>query len=332
MKDVLSEILPITIPNIHKMEEQIARDVRDALGLVETPSGRFILSKVMVDNYMSIAGITKEHIKLMINKMPIQTGWVTSNPFYNMLSIYLITFLAQNNLDAAVSTSRFYSAVTCSYLKVKYFPNNIDDEVMRYTLTQMHGASVVKEGFAKLCMKVADATLYKYIDSMVNDLDKQSFYRYLVDIRNKLNQSFKVIAWYYYDAINSKKQTNFEDIAEKINHNINSIASSDKVINYVSVQTGLSTLEIENLYVKILDHVDAVLAMQNIVLILLSTYNGIQNIEQMGSKNVVNRAYRTDEIVKTCKDLFDIIEEEIQIDDLKAILYLAILMILSYRS
>lgn len=331
MKEVLEEILSNTMPNIHKMEELINKDVREALSLVELPSGRFILSKVMVDGYMATAGISKHHIKLMIDKMPIQTGWVTSNPFYNMMLIYIITFLADNNLDAAVSTSRFYSAVTCSYMKAKYFPNNIEEDVMRYTLTQMHGASVVKEGFAKLCIKVADATLYKYVDALVHDLSQQAFYRYLVDVRNKLNQSFKVIAWYYYDAMKSKKQTNFEEIAERINHTINSIASSDKVINYVSVQTGLSTLEIENLYVKIIDHVDAVLAMQNVVLVLLTTYNGPQNIEQMGSKNVVNRAYRTDEIIKTCKDVFDMMGIELQIDDLKSILYLAVLMILAYR-
>lgn len=329
MKEIILNILQSTLPNVQKMEELINKDVHEALKLIEQPCGRFILSKNMVDNYIETANVSKEQIKMMISKMPV-AGWVTGNPFYNLLSIYLITFLADQNVNAAISTSRFYAAVTCGYLKAKYFPI-CDADVLRYTLTQMHGASVVKEGFSKLCMKVADQTLNKYIEPMVQTLHENVFYRYLVDIRNKLNQSMKIIAWKYYDVQENKKQTNYEDIAEKINKNIINIASADNVINFVSKEIGISSIEIENLYISIIDHVDATLSMQMVVLKLLMTYNGIENIGRVGPRNIVNRAYRTEDIVKTVQDVFTIINANFSLENIKAILYLAAIQIISFR-
>lgn len=329
MKNLISTILQHTIPHVNAMEELIVKDARESLQLVETPCGRFVLSKTLVDNYMKTADISKELIKEMVSNMPV-TGWVTGNPFYNLLSIYLITFLATNKIQTAVATARFYSAVTCSYLKAKYFPM-CDEEVLRYSITQMHGASVVKQGFTKLCIKVADATLYKYAQAMVNTLDKQIFYRYLVDIRNKLNQSMKIIAYNYYDIQKNNKQTNYEELAEKINRNIIHTASSEKIIDYIASETNLSPIEIENFFVSLIDHVDATLAMQMLILKLLMLYNGPENINTIGARNIVNRAYRTEEIARIIKDVFDITQQKMTVDNMKVILYLAVILILTYR-
>lgn len=329
MKDIILNILQSTIPNVDKMEELIIKDVRDALSLVEQPCGRYVLSKNIADNYMTTANVSKEQIKMMVSQMPV-AGWVTGNPFYNLLSIYLITFLATQKVDAAISTARFYSAVTCSYLKAKYFPV-CDSEVLRYTLTQMHGASVVKLGFGKLCIKVADATLDKYIEVLIQTLDKQAFYRYLVDIRNKLNQSMKIIAWKYYDIQKNTRQTNYEELAENMNKTIINTASSEKIISYVAKETSLSPIEVENLYIAVIDQVDATLAIQMIILKMLVLYNGQSNIESLGIRNIINRSYRTEEVVRTAKDVFDIISFPFNIDNLKAILYLAAIQIVMYR-
>ncbi len=329
MKNTIAAILQHTIPHVDAMEDLIVKDARLALQLVEPPCGRFILSKNLVDNYMQTADVSKDLIKTMIEQMPV-TGWVTGNPFYNLLSIYLITFLATDKTQTAVATARFYSAVTCSYLKAKYFPV-CNEEVLKYSITQMHGSSIVKQGFSKLCIKVADATLYKYAQDMVNTLDKYVFYRYLVDIRNKLNQSMKIIAYNYYDIQKNNKQVNYEELAERINKNIINTASSDKIINFVSKETNLSPIEIENIYVALIDHVDATLVIQMLILKLLVLYNGPENINTIGIRNLVNRAYRTEEIAKIIKNIFDIIEQKMTVDNMKAILYLAIILILAYR-
>lgn len=329
MRKEITHILQYTIPNVDKMEELIIKDCATAMNLVNQPCGRFILSKTMVETYMTTSGITKEMIQSIIKKMPV-TGWVTGNPFYNMLTLYLVTFLAANKAETAIATARFYSAVTCSYLKAKYFPI-CNEEALRYTLTQLHGASVAKEGFRILCVKVADATLYKYVENMINQLDKYTFYRYLVDVRNKLNQSVKIIAFKYYDIQQNKRETNFEDLAERIGRGIQTTASNPKIIEYVAREIGVSELEVELIFVGMIDQVDAILGMQVLILKLLIIYNGVENIEKIGIRALVNRAFRTQEIVKSVKDILDILQREMTMDDLKICLYLAVLLILSYR-
>jgi len=329
MRSVITEVLQHTLPRVNEMEDLVLKDIKIALSMVEQTCGRYILSKSIVTNYMNTANVSKELIKKMIAKMPV-SGWVTSNPFYNLLSIYLVTFLASNKAETAIATARLYSAITCSYLKAKYFPI-CNEEVLKYTISQMHGASVVKQGFTTLCIKVADATLYKYLDDMVNSLNKYAFYRYIVDIRNKLNQSMKIIAIAYYNIQSEERSKSYEDLAERINNNIINIASSENIINYIAKENNISNIEVENVCVPLLDHVDATLIMQTLVLELLTLYNGPEGIEKIGMSSVVNRAYRTESIIKIIKNICNTIEQPITIINVKVILYLGVLLILSYR-
>lgn len=329
MRDVIVEVLQNTMPHVDEMENLILKDVKIALSMVEQTCGRYILSKNIVNTYMETSHVSKELIKKMIAKMPI-TGWVTGNPFYNLLSIYLVTFLASNKLETAIATARLYAAITCSYLKAKYFPI-CNEEALKYSISQMHGASIVKQGFTTLCIKVADATLYKYIDDILNTLDKNAFYRYIVDIRNKLNQSMKIIAVTYYNIQSEERSKNYDDLANKINNNIINVASSENIITYIAKEINISNLEVENVCVSLIDQVDATLVMQTLILELLTLYNGPENIEKLGVGNITNRAYRTESVIKIIKNICDTIEQPVNINNIKIILYLAILLILTYR-
>jgi hypothetical protein len=60
-------------------------------------------------------------------------------------------------------------------------------------------------------------------------------------------------------------------------------------------------------------------------------YNGPENINTIGARNIVNRAYRTEEIARIIKDVFDITQQKMTVDNMKVILYLAVILILTYR-
>lgn len=329
MEEILRQVLSQAFPHREDMSKLITKYSIDALQLVEQPDGKFLVSKSLYIELLTISGISDSLLKSFIKEMA-GIGYVATNPFYNLLVLFVLVFLADNDLSSAKNATRFLTAINLSYLKQKYIPI-CNETTLKYTLSMLHGHSTAREGFAQLCLKVADETLNVYMNAMVNDLSVRAYYRFLIDIRNKLNQSMKLIARRYYKNMEEfGKETNM-DVAEKIIENLGRIASNYSYIEFIAKRCGLSTYEVELVVSKMNAESSFTYLLKDLIAKILFKLGGIDAIKQIGIDNSVSRLIRTDEVLQFTLDILEETQTDKTQENIKLIIFLAAILIFSYR-
>lgn len=223
-------------------------------------------------------------------------------------------------------------------MKQKYF-KILNADLMRYTLSMLHGHSLAREGFLNLADTVALETFEKYADNFRNDLDIYYYYRFLVDIRNKLNQSMKIIARKYYEHAQERPEDNSDNasgLAEDIvqyNYKSN-IFMNDKVLEYIAINCDLTVGEIEDLTNNILHDPEIKALFTECLYEIIMIYKNIDIIKNSEDINdVYMKCFRNVNIKsKTnyiCNKLG--IDESSQVVYVKAVIYICVLMIKNFR-
>ena len=326
--NLLYSILQKTIPNKLKMKRLIEIEESKAIDEVSKTSGAYKLSKNLVDSFLITADLTTEELKDFAEFLP--GGFVASNPFYNMLVIYILTFCINGEKDEIVyKVSRYYTAITASYMKIKYIPI-IDESLLNYTLANAHGATVAKQGFGAMVIKMADETLDKYLPDFQKGGSINSYYRYIVDIHNKVNQSMKHLARRYYKNAELGKAVteDISDLVDKAMEQIPSVTMNEKVIEYISDKANVSEIDVENICSKIHDSNDMESGMQNLIVKFIYHFRTKEKINEVGLVAAAGRCMIMNETKELATVVLDEVEVEPTNDNVKVVVYLALLTIM----
>lgn len=341
MIEALMNLLRKGTENINEMRRLVQNHVLYAMKIVNEPCGTYLISKNMYQTFLNTAGFTEEEFKNYLKLQFLEQkevlnqytlGYVTTNPMYNLLLIYIFVFLANDEYDTAKQVSRLYGCLTLSYLKRKYF-KVCNVETLRYTMNNLHGHSIVRtEGFAGLISKTSDETLDKYKDAFLEKIDVYNNYRYLVDVRNKMNQSMKIIATKYYQNMETSVSESLLDLAEEIMGDFVNVTSNPNIIEYISKISHLSELEVERLFLDIQQTPEAQEILKDIIVKILYIFGGADKVENAGITIVLGRVRRRQEFVDLAESLFSSCgNEEMTADHVAAILGIAIVLIVWKR-
>lgn len=341
MIEALIDLLRKGTTNINAMRKLVQEHVLYALKIVNEPCGTYLISKNMYQTFLNTAGFTEEEFKNYLKLQFMEQkevlhqtnlGYITTNPMYNLLLVYIFVFLANDEYDTAKQVSRLYGCLTLSYLKRKYF-KICNVETLRYTLNNLHGHSVVRsEGFAGLVTRFSDETLDKYKDQFLEKIDVYNNYRYLVDVRNKMNQSMKIIATKYYQNMETSVSESLIDLADEIMSDFVSVTSSPKIIAYVSKISYLSEYEIEKIFLNIQQTPEAQEILKDIIIKILYVYGGSDKVATAGVTVVLGRIRRREDFVSLVVSLLSACgEDDVTTHHVAAILGIAIVLIVWKR-
>ena len=213
------------------MAHLVGMESNKALNEVGKIDGGYYITKNLWNKFLTTANMTEGQVKQFGSFMP--GGFVASNTYYNMLLLYILVFVADGNVDKTVyDISRYYTAIVLSYIKKKYFPI-MDKSLMEYTLMNAHAATVAKQGWAVFVIKVADETLEKYLKNFTEKVSLYDYYRYIVDVYNKVNQSVKHLARRYYKNVGKADTDDIRQDLDKALNNINEVTMNPKFIEYI---------------------------------------------------------------------------------------------------
>lgn len=330
MENIIREVLRRTEPNLQNMANLTRQHLDKGLTIVSEPCGAYIISKTMFKTFLETAGLDESITKEIAKNMPA-AGRVITNPFYLTLLCYLLSFLADDKYEDARNTARLYSVITASYLKRKYLHTSCDPALLAYTLQHLHGASLAKEGFAKLVLKVADETFDVWSPKMLAQVEVYSYYRYLVDIRNKLNQSIKLISRKYYEYKTSKNTQNYDDLADKIMINFEDLLQIPEVISEVHKTIGMPEEEADHLFTELLTTSDAQSSIRDVVKYILIKYEDIEKIQSGRIEAILYQCARTEDLLVHVLEVLDAIHMEHTQNNIHAIILISIMLIRMYR-
>lgn len=304
----------------------IDRECNIALTEVSKVGGGYYITKNLWNKLLEASQITEEQVKQFGSFMP--GGYVASNTFYNLLLLYILVFVADGNIDQNVySISRYYTAITLSYMKKKYFPI-LDENLLTYTLTHAHAATVAKQGWGVFVVKVADETLDKYINVFKDRISLYDYYRYIVDIHNKVNQSVKHLAIRYYKNVGKADTEDISQDLERALENIGKVTMNPKFIEYIARLSGVSEIDVEDICVKIYNFNDINSTLQNIILRFLRQYRDRDGINKVGITVAAGRGLVMEPIPQlAAKTLMDVgIQPDRQ--NIRVVIFIALLCIL----
>ena len=297
-----------------------------ALNEVGKIDGGYYITKNLWNKFLTTANMTEGQVKQFGSFMP--GGFVASNTYYNMLLLYILVFVADGNVDKTVyDISRYYTAIVLSYIKKKYFPI-MDKSLMEYTLMNAHAATVAKQGWAVFVIKVADETLEKYLKNFTEKVSLYDYYRYIVDVYNKVNQSVKHLARRYYKNVGKADTDDIRQDLDKALNNINEVTMNPKFIEYIAQLSGASEIDVEDICVKIHDYNDVDSTMQNIILRFLRQYRDREGINKVGITVAAGRGLVMQPIpTLAAKTLLDVGIEPDR-EKIRAVLFIALLCIM----
>ena len=308
------------------MAHLVGMESNKALNEVGKIDGGYYITKNLWNKFLTTANMTEDQVKQFGTFMP--GGFVASNTYYNMLLLYILVFVADGNVDKTVyDISRYYTAIVLSYIKKKYFPI-MDKSLMEYTLMNAHAATVAKQGWAVFVIKVADETLEKYLKNFTEKISLYDYYRYIVDVYNKVNQSVKHLARRYYKNVGKADTDDIRQDLDKALNNINEVTMNPKFIEYIAQLSGASEIDVEDICVKIHDYNDVDSTMQNIILRFLRQYRDREGINKVGITVAAGRGLVMQPIpTLAAKTLLDVGIEPDR-DKIRAVLFIALLCIM----
>lgn len=329
MLQSVQTMLKLAMPNVSQMEMLVNEECSKAIKLVDDPCGRYKITKSIVQTFYNTANLTTDHIKDFITFVEAP-GYTPRNPFYNLLVIYILVFLANNNIEAAKQVSRYYASVSLSYLKLIFFPI-CDAEALRYTMMHLHGSSIAKEGFSVLVVKVADETLMKYAHNFLDRVNAYDYYRFIIDIRTKLFQATRIIARRYYAYKSSERETSLETQIDELMLTWYNLINRPDIVDWVAQIANASPVEVEQLFISMQGNEDSFAYMQSVLTKILTQLGGVDNIHPEQSTLLISRAMRTNVIVEACRDFTDILQLEPTRENMASIVGLALVMVFAYR-
>jgi hypothetical protein len=202
----------------------------------------------------------------------------------------------------------------------------------------LHGSSMAKEGYKILADTISDETLNKYLDTF-GQVEIYYYYRYLVDVRNKLNQSVKLIAHKYYQFIKEKPSDDTDQssaIAEKIYKYIykNNTLRTEQVIEFISSGTDFSVDMVEKLIENMIYNFELASTTVDIISEMIDVYKNMKFIKDDNINDIYLKIYKNTNIRQYISTLLDSMEKDDSIDPnqyVKPIIYICILMIKFYR-
>ena len=308
------------------MAHLVSVEANKALNEVGKIDGGYYITRNLWNKFLSTANITEEQVKQFGTFMP--GGYVASNTYYNMLLMYILVFVADGNIDKTVyDVSRYYTSIVLSYVKKKYFPI-LDKNLMSYTLMNAHAATVAKQGWAVFVIKVADETLEKYLNIFKDKVSLYHYYRYIVDVYNKVNQSVKHLARRYYKNVGKADTDDVSQDLEQAMSNLDKVTTNPKFIEYIANLSGASEIDTEDICVAIHDHNDIDSTMQNIILRFLRQYRDRDGINKVGISVAVGRGLVMQPIpTLAAKTLMDVGIEPDR-EKIRVVLYIALLCIM----
>jgi hypothetical protein len=308
------------------MAHLVGTESNKALNEVGKIDGGYYITKNLWNKFLTTANMTEGQVKQFGSFMP--GGFVASNTYYNMLLLYILVFVADGNVDKTVyDISRYYTAIVLSYIKKKYFPI-MDKSLMEYTLMNAHAATVAKQGWAVFVIKVADETLEKYLKNFTEKVSLYDYYRYIVDVYNKVNQSVKHLARRYYKNVGKADTDDIRQDLDKALNNINEVTMNPKFIEYIAQLSGASEIDVEDICVKIHDYNDVDSTMQNIILRFLRQYRDREGINKVGITVAAGRGLVMQPIpTLAAKTLLDVGIEPDR-EKIRAVLFIALLCIM----
>lgn len=222
-----------TTPNIDQMEKFINEHYKKAVNVINTNHcAKYLISRTMYLEMVKSAGLDNEIIKEFVQFMP-SPGKILSNPFYIGLLIYMLTFLANEKEESSKIACRLYGLITVSYMKKKYFPT-CDENMMSYVMNNLHGHSTLKKGFVVATIQMADGTFNKYTPSFLSEVKPYTYYRYIVDTRNKINQMTKIYARTYYSMVEKGKTKDVETLSDNYALKLHNLIKTPKVIEVIA--------------------------------------------------------------------------------------------------
>lgn len=330
METIIREVLKRTEPNLQNMSNLTREHLDKGLTIVSEPCGAYILSKTMVKTFMETAGLDESITKEIAKNMPA-AGRVITNPFYLTLLCYVISFLADDKYEDAKNAARLYGVITASYLKRKYLHVSCDPALLTYTLQHLHGASLAKEGFAKLILKVADQTLAVWAPKMLSRVEIYSYYRYLVDIRNKLNQSIKLISRKYHEYKSSESGQNYDDLADEIMTNFEDLLQIPEVISEVHKIIGSPEEEVEHLFTELSTTGEVHSSIREVIKNILIKYESIEAVQSGRVEAILSQCSRTEDLLALVLEVLDTIHVEHTPNNIHGIILVSIMLIKMYR-
>lgn len=328
MTNMIREILGRSISNVSEMRNLIAKETVSAISIADQACGKYKISKTLYNSLLKTSGIDEPLLKEFIKLLP-PSGFVGSNPFFNLVFLYILTFLATNNKPAATAASRYLTAINCSYCKQKYFVV-CNEENMKYTLTTLHGHSVARQGFGALIIKVADETLAKYEQHLQSEVNTYYYYRYLIDIRNKMNQSMKAIAKIYYINIENFSKDTHDTTANDIMNKLDSL-HNEQYVEYIARLSDSSEYEVEMIIMKLDQDPTAQAMYKDLILKILFKFNGVDKIQSIGITPVVGRCKRMRELMSVTKEIIEEMGFENKISNQYVLIVSAVLLITASR-
>jgi len=329
MLESVQTMLKLAMPNVTQMELLVNRECSKAMSLANEPCGRYKITKSIVQEFYTTANLTTDHIKDFITHVEAP-GYTPRNPFYNLLIIYILTFMANNNMESAKQTARYYAAVTLSYLKLIFFPV-CDAEALRYTMLHLHGSSIAKAGFNVLVVKVADETLLKYSRNFLDRVNAYDYYRFIVDIRTKLFQATRIIARHYYAYKNSERATSMETQVDELMTTWFSMIGRPDIVDWVAQIANASPLEVEQLFLAMQSNEDAFAYMQSVLSRMMLQVGGIDNFQPEQATLLLSRMMRTNAVVEACKEYLESLQIAPSKENMASIISLGLVMVFAYR-
>lgn len=326
LQDLVIGILQKAYPHKAEMAYLVDTESNKALTEVGKIDGGYYITKNLWNKFLSTANIEEDQVKQFGSFMP--GGFVASNTYYNLLLLYILVFVADGNIDKTVyNISRYYTSIVLSYVKKKYFPI-LDKNLMSYTLMNAHAATVAKQGWAVFVIKVADETLEKYIKTFTEKVSLYDYYRYIVDVYNKVNQSVKHLARRYYKNVGKADTDDITQDLEKAMNNIEKVTMNPKFIEYIAQLSGASEIDVEDICVKIHDYNDVDSTLQNIIIRFLRQYHDRDGINKVGISIAVGRGLVMQPIpTLAAKTLLDVGIEPDR-EKIRAVLFIALLCIM----
>ena len=185
-------ITPKLIYYINNLYKRMINQLRFSLGRLNG------ITTVEVNRLFNLTELEPEDLKNFMELYP-KDVFVMRQPIYNLLTLITIKAIQEGNKQLALDTNTLLGMVFLGKLKYHYI-RIIDQEILEKSISQMSKKSYVGlHGVVWMINYVTKSTFDRWMPLIMKDITEMyPRYRYIIDLRNKLNQIMKTIAHQYY--------------------------------------------------------------------------------------------------------------------------------------
>ena len=186
------EITPKLIYYIDVQYKKMMNQLRFSLGRLNG------ITSVEVNRLFNLTDITQEDLTDFMELYPANV-YIMRQPIYNLLTLIIIKALKEGNERLALDTNTLLGLVFLGRLKYHYL-KFIDQPILEKALNNMNKKSYIGlHGMIWMINHITKSTFDKWMPLVMQDINQMyPRYRYIIDLKNKLNQIMKTIAHQYY--------------------------------------------------------------------------------------------------------------------------------------